>query len=88
MKIKSFFAKPFAIYIHKQIRKSAHTAVADQERILQSLLKTAAKTEFGKQHYFDRIKNHVDFVKNVPVRDYEDFKAYIEKIKQGKHNIL
>jgi len=88
MKIKSFFAKPFAIYIHKQIRKSAHTAVADQERILQSLLKTAAKTEFGKQHYFDRIKNHADFVKNVPVRDYEDFKAYIEKIKQGKHNIL
>ena len=88
MKIKSFFAKPFAIYIHKQIRKSAHTAVADQERILQFLLKTAAKTEFGKQHYFDRIKNHADFVKNVPVRDYEDFKAYIEKIKQGKHNIL
>ena len=88
MKIKSFFAKPFAIYIHKQIRKSAHTAVADQEKILQSLLKTASKTEFGKQHNFDRIKSHDDFVKNVPVRDYEDFKEYIEKIKQGKHNIL
>jgi hypothetical protein len=88
MKIKSFFAKPFAIYIHKQIRKSAHTAVADQEKILQSLLKTASKTEFGKQHHFERIKNYDDFVKDVPVRDYEDFKEYIEKIKQGKHNIL
>ena len=88
MKIKSFFAKPFAIYIHKQIRKSAHTAVTDQEKILQSLLKTASKTEFGKQHHFERIKNYADFVKNVPVRDYEDFKEYIEKIKQGKHNIL
>ena len=88
MKIKSFFAKPFAIYIHKQIRKSAHTAVTDQEKILQSLLKTASKTEFGKQHHFERIKNYADFVKNVPVRDYEDFKEYIEKIKRGKHNIL
>ena len=24
----------------------------------------------------------------MPVRDYEDIKPYIEKIKQGKHNIL
>jgi phenylacetate-coenzyme A ligase PaaK-like adenylate-forming protein len=88
MKIKSFLAKPFAIYIYKQIRKSILTAVADQENIFQSLLKTGLKTEFGKEHSFDKIKSHSDFVKNVPIRDYEDFKKYIEKIKQGKHNIL
>ncbi len=88
MKIKSFLAKPFAIYIHKQIRKSMLTAVTDQEHILQSLIKTAIKTEFGKEHNFDTIKNHADFVNNVPIRDYEDFHKYIDKIKQGKHNIL
>ncbi|MEP6951243.1 MAG: GH3 auxin-responsive promoter family protein [Ginsengibacter sp.] len=81
-------AKPFAIYIYKQIRKSILTAVADQENIFQSILKTGLKTEFGKEHSFDKIKNHNDFVKNVPLREYEDFKKYIEKIKQGKHNIL
>lgn len=64
------------------------TAVADQESIFASLIKTAAKTEFGKEHQFDKIKTHEDFVKNVPIREYEDFKSYIEKIKQGKHNIL
>jgi GH3 auxin-responsive promoter len=88
MKIKSFLAKPFAIYIYKQIRKSIVTALADQENIFQSLLKTGSKTEFGKEHSFDKIKSHSDFVKNVPIREYEDFKKYIEKIKQGKHNIL
>ncbi len=88
MKIKSFLAKPFATYIYKQIRKSSSTAVADQETIFQTLIKTAAKTEFGKEHSFDRIKTHEDFVKNVPIREYEDFNIYIEKIKQGKHNIL
>ncbi|MEO8415972.1 MAG: GH3 auxin-responsive promoter family protein [Ginsengibacter sp.] len=88
MKIKSFLARPFAIYIYKQIRKSMLTAVTDQERIFQSLIKTGLKTEFGKRHHFDKIKNHGDFVKNVPIREYEDFKDYIEKIKQGKHNIL
>lgn len=88
MKIKSFLAKPFAIYIYKQIRKSMLTAISDQEQIFQSLIKTGLKTEFGKRHHFLKIKNHADFVKNVPLREYEDFKDYIDKIKQGKHNIL
>lgn len=64
------------------------TAVSDQESIFQSLVKTGLKTEFGKEHHFEKIKNHDDFIKNVPIREYEDFRKYIEKIKQGKHNIL
>jgi phenylacetate-coenzyme A ligase PaaK-like adenylate-forming protein len=88
MKIKSFLAKPFANYIYKQIKKGMSSAVADQEAILQNLLKTGTKTVFGKDHSFDKIKTHSDFVQNVPIRDYEDFKTYIEAIKQGKHNVL
>ena len=48
MKIKSFLAKPFAGYIHKQVKKSMFTALADQEQILKDLVKTGKKTEFGK----------------------------------------
>ncbi len=88
MKIKSFLAKPFAGFVYKQIQKSMKTAVPDQERILQTLIKTGTKTEFGKEHHFESIKNHEDFVRQVPIRDYEDFRKYIDKIKQGKHNIL
>ena len=46
------------------------------------------KTNFGKEHGFENIKTYEDFVKQVPIRDYEEFKPYIEKIKQGKHNVL
>ena len=88
MKIKSFLAKPFANYIYKQIKKGMETAVNDQQDIFNHLIKAAAKTEFGKDHGFENIKSHADFVKQVPIRDYEEFKPYIEKIKQGKHNIL
>jgi hypothetical protein len=88
MKIKSFFAKPFAAYIHKQIKKGMLTALEDQQTIFNQLIKTAAKTEFGKEHSFENIKNYEDFVKHVPIRDYEAFKPYIEKIKQGRHNVL
>ncbi len=64
------------------------TAVADQQSIFNYLIKTAVKTEFGKDHDFASIKSHEDFVRRVPLRDYEAFKPYIEKIKEGKHNIL
>ncbi len=88
MKIKSFLAKPFANYIYKQIKKGMSTAVADQENLLQQFIKTGAKTDFGKQHFFENIKTHAEFAQSVLIRDYEDFKTYIEAIKQGKHNVL
>ncbi|WP_462251200.1 GH3 auxin-responsive promoter family protein [Ferruginibacter sp.] len=88
MKIKSFLAKPFASYIYKQIKKGMETAVEDQQSTFNQLIKTAAKTEFGKEHGFADIKTYEDFVKQVPIRDYEAFKVYIERIKEGKHNVL
>lgn len=88
MKIKSFLAKPFAAYIYKQIRKGMTTAVTDQESIFQHLVKAATTTDFGKDHQFGGIKTPNDFVERVKVRDYEEFKEYIEAIKQGKHNVL
>ena len=88
MKIKSLLAKPFANYIHRQIKKEMATAIADQQNIFNHLIKTGAKTEFGKEHHFGHVKNHEDFVQHVSVRDYEAFKPYIEKIKEGKHNVL
>ncbi|MCC6258575.1 MAG: GH3 auxin-responsive promoter family protein [Chitinophagaceae bacterium] len=88
MKFKSFLAKPFASYIHKQIKKDTANAVADQEGIFLQLVKTGLKTEFGAEHGFSDIKTHKDFISQVGLRDYEDFIPYIDKIKQGKHNIL
>lgn len=88
MKIKSLLAKPFASIVHRQIKKGMLTANEDQQTIFQELIKSAAKTEFGKEHGFGEIKTHADFVEKVPIRDYEKFKDYIEKIKQGKHNVL
>ncbi len=88
MKIKSFLAKPFANYIYKQTKKNMEHAVEDQQAIFNHLIKTGSKTIFGKDHHFDSIKSYQDFIQKVPVRDYEELKPYIEKIKEGKHNVL
>ncbi len=88
MKFKSLLAKPFASIVSSKIRKEMQRAVEDQEEILEDLIKTGRKTDFGKEHNFDAIHSYSDFKEAVPIRDYEQFKSYINKIKEGRHNVL
>jgi len=88
MKIKSFLAKPFASYIHKQIRKGMQSAVEDQKKILRDLLKTGRQTDFGREHRFGEVNTHEEYCQSVPIRDYEKFKPYIDLVKEGRHNVL
>ena len=70
MNIKSLLAKPFASVVHRQIKKEQLTAVADQQSILNQLVKAAKGTQFGKNHHFDQITDYTSFKKAVPIRDY------------------
>jgi hypothetical protein len=88
MSVKAFAAKLFAKRIHAQTQKWANDPVATQEKVLASLLKTAAPTKFGKDHHFSSIKSHADFIQNVPVRDYEGLKPYVDLVVNGEENIL
>src|SRR5688572_15417651 len=88
MKIKTLLAKPFASYIYKGIKKGMVTAVEDQAGTLRSLLKTGKTTEFGREHHLDEVQTHEQFRQAVPIRDYEQFRGYIDRIKEGRQNVL
>ena len=88
MNLKSILAKPFASYVYKQVKKAMATALEDQEAIFKDLLKTGSKTIFGTNHHLQQVKTYEEFKQAIPVRDYEEFKPYIEQIKEGKHNVL
>ncbi|MFY0254408.1 GH3 auxin-responsive promoter family protein [Chitinophaga sp. 30R24] len=88
MKFKSLLAKPFASIVHNKLKKEMTKAVEDQEAILQELIKTGRKTEFGTDHKFNEVQSYEEFKQAVPLRDYEQFKPYIERIKEGKQNVL
>lgn len=88
MNVKSLLAKPFAQYIYSKIQKDARQALVTQDAILQNLIKNGRKTVFGRGHKLDDVNTYEEFIQAVPVRDYEQFRHYLTKIKQGKHNIL
>ena len=86
--VKSIFAKPFAHRVKNSILKWANAPVATQDKVFQYLISEGAKTEFGKDHDFINIRSHSDFIKRVPIRDYEDLKPYVEKVVAGKEDVL
>ncbi|AWI25086.1 GH3 auxin-responsive promoter family protein [Flavobacterium pallidum] len=86
--IKAVAAKIFASRIFKKTQKWAQNPVATQQKVFKDLIAKAGQTQFGKDHHFNQIKNHADFVKNVPVRDYEQLKPYVEKVVHGEENVL
>lgn len=88
MSIKSIAAKIFARKIYNQTLSWANKPVETQLEVFKSLIENAKETEFGKDHHFEKIKTFKDFQNNVPIRDYEDLKNYIEKVKAGEENIL
>lgn len=88
MGIRAFLSKPIASFIVKRQKKWASQPGKTQEKVFQYLIDTAKNTLFGKDHDFSSIKNYEDFKKRVPIRDYEDLKSYIEKVKDGQPDIL
>lgn len=86
--IKSVLAKPFAKYIYKRVQKWANNPIETQNKVFRSLIHQASQTQFGKNHDFKNIKSHTDFVKRVPVRDYEALKPYIDQVVAGNEDIL
>lgn len=88
MGIKSLLAKPFASIVASRVKNVSLNATAAQEKVFKQLIAKAANTAFGKDHHFDKIKSYDDFKKQVPVRDYEQLKPYIERVTTGESNVL
>ena len=88
MSLKPFFAKIFAKKIYQKTQIWATKPIETQQKVFENLIKQAKKTQFGIDHHFDQIKTFEDFTKNVPVRDYEGLKSYVDKVVKGEENIL
>ena len=88
MSLKSLLAKPFAKHIRKKVNKWANNPIETQEKVFQSLIADATQTQFGQDHDFVSINTYEDFVKRVPVRDYEALRPYVDRVVAGEENIL
>ena len=88
MSLKTIAAKIFADYIYKKTKRWSNNPVETQQRVFDDLIQKARKTQFGKDHNFDAVRSYNDFTKQVPIRDYEGLRNYVDRVVQGEENIL
>ncbi|WP_066830821.1 GH3 auxin-responsive promoter family protein [Rufibacter ruber] len=88
MGVKSLLSKPFAAWVHARQKGWMERPAQAQQQIFHQIMKKAANTAFGKDHYFKDIQSHKDFVQAVPVRDYEGLRPYFDRLKKGEKDVL
>ena len=78
----------FAKLIKRRNQKWITNPIKRQTKTFNKLLTSASSTTFGQDHGFSKISSYEDFKKRVPVRDYEGLKPYVDKVVEGKKDIL
>lgn len=87
MGIKSILAKPLAAIVSKQIKKWASQPVETQQKVFSSHMAVLAQTVFGRDHGITANTTYEQFKKQVPVRDYEALRPYLERVVAGEENV-
>ena len=88
LNLKEKLGKIFAYLVHLKNKKWIKNPIRYQTKTFFYILRKAKNTSFGRDHSFKNIKTYDDFKKNVPVKDYEDIRPYIDKIFSGEINVL
>lgn len=88
MGLKSVFGKIYASFLVNRLRKTVAEPHHWQDITFQNLIQKAENTQFGKEHHFGQIKSYADFKEQVPVRDYEGLRPYIDQVVAGNSDII
>ena len=88
MGVKSVLSRVFAAVVNRKLNHLRKNAVALQQQTFLKLIDQAKGTAFGKDHGFDAIRTYDDFKKQIPVRDYEELRPYIDRITNGEPDVL
>src|SRR5260370_7751723 len=73
---------------HHMLEQAAISPANAQRRFLLELLRRNAATIFGRQYGFASIRTEADYRHRVPIRDYEAFRPYINRMTGAESMIL
>ena len=73
---------------HARFQKATEQPDVTQAQLLQALVKQNADTVFGRDHGFSTLKGPADYARQVPIRDYEGFRPYVNRIVAREERIL
>src|SRR5581483_4106814 len=78
----------YSAYMSRKWRRATRNVVSVQQSVLKRIIASNLHCEFGREHQFSEIVSIETYQQRVPLRAYEDFEPYIERIAQGQPAVL
>ncbi len=72
----------------QQVKNGIENPIQVQQDLFQDLIRNGRMTDYGRDHGFDSITNTDQYRNNIPLRDYDSIKPYIQRIMQGEQQVL
>lgn len=79
------------LYARQQVaRRNRRTtqAIEAQRKWMQYLINHGQRTSYGKDQRLEEVADYTSWKKHVPIRDYEQNKAYFEAMRHGAADVL
>lgn len=74
--------------LYRRFVRATKSTQDTQHMVLREILHYGADSVFGREHGFSDIADHDDYIRNVPVLEYEDLRSYIERHMRGEAGVL
>ncbi|MGH2495497.1 MAG: GH3 auxin-responsive promoter family protein [Ktedonobacteraceae bacterium] len=78
----------YSAYMSRKWKRGVRDVAGTQDTALKRILSNNQHCEFGREHHFSEITSMETYQQHVPVRAYEDFEPYIERIAEGSPAVL
>ncbi len=80
--------KVYLRYRQGRINHAVRHAQTVQRSWLDKLVLAARDTEWGRIHDFRQVRSYRQFVRRVPIQDYETLRPYIHRMMAGERDVL
>ena len=74
--------------VRNRLDDITYNPMRSQEDFVMRLVRENAQTEYGRKNGFKDIRNIDDYRRLVPLTSYSDYSEYIERLANGKRNVL
>lgn len=71
-----------------RIKNYSQNPIDCQKSVLKQLVLKAFNTSFGLAHKFEDIKSYEDFIRHVPLSNYDTLHPFIKRQIEGEENVL
>ena len=72
----------------RRFEQSLVNPAAAQSAVLQRILRRHSQSAYGRHFGLNRDSDYARFSQTVPIANYADLEPYIERAKQGEHDVL